>query len=216
MYKLIINFKTYSQSTGKEFYKLLKACEESQKDALKKNVQLIIAPQHFNLNDKTSLSVYAQHADPFTQGSHTGAIIPENLKEIGVSGSILNHSEKREAKDLIIGTLEELKKNKLQSCLCVKDSKEVKEYVKYKPTYIAVEPPELIGGDISISTAQPELIKESVKAAENIPLLVGAGVKTAQDVKVAIKLGAQGILVASGVVKAKNPKRAIRELLDGF
>ena len=47
-------------------------------------------------------------------------------------------------------------------------------------------------------------------------MLCGAGIKTAIDAAKAIELGAKGILVASGIVCAKNPEKAIKELLDGM
>jgi triosephosphate isomerase len=36
-------------------------------------------------------------------------------------------------------------------------------------------------------------------------ILCGAGISTAEDVSIALKLGTQGVLVASGIVKAKDP-----------
>ncbi|HLD78075.1 MAG TPA: triose-phosphate isomerase, partial [archaeon] len=39
------------------------------------------------------------------------------------------------------------------------------------------------------------------------------GVKTRQDVQAALRLGAAGVLVASAVVKAKDPERALRALV---
>ena len=86
------------------------------------------------------------------------------------------------------------------------------------PDFVAVEPPELIGSDTSVSTAQPELISDSVKKICNgfdcHSVLVGAGVKSGQDVKIALELGASGVLLASGVAKAEEPEKAILELLN--
>jgi triosephosphate isomerase len=80
-----------------------------------------------------------------------------------------------------------------------------------------VEPPELIGGDISVTNAKPEVVVEAVRAVHrvdaSIPVLCGAGVKNGQDVKKAIELGAKGVLLASGVVKAKDQRQALRDLI---
>jgi triosephosphate isomerase len=88
------------------------------------------------------------------------------------------------------------------------------------PDYIAVEPPELIGGEVSVSKAKPEVIVDTINDVheidETIPVLCGAGVKDREDVRIAMKLGSRGILVASGVTKAKDPKAAILDLLAGF
>jgi hypothetical protein len=40
-------------------------------------------------------------------------------------------------------------------CACAADVHEARALAALNPTYIAVEPPELIGGDISVTTAGP-------------------------------------------------------------
>ena len=88
------------------------------------------------------------------------------------------------------------------------------------PDFVAVEPPELIGGDISVSKAQPELVKDSVEAVKavspDVKVLCGAGVKNGEDVKSALELGAKGVLLASGVVKAKDAEAVMRDLIKGL
>ncbi len=46
-------------------------------------------------------------------------------------------------------------------------------------------------------------------------MLCGAGVTNGEDVKAAIELGADGVLLASGVVKAKDPRAALLDLVSG-
>jgi triosephosphate isomerase len=55
-------------------------------------------------------------------------------------------------------------------------------------------------------------VKE-VKEKHGIRLLVGAGIKTREDVVKALELGADGILIASGVDLAKNHEKALKDLL---
>ena len=105
---------------------------------------------------------------------------------------------------------------KFKVLACADSPKEVTKLKKLKPDFIAYEPPELIGGDISVSTARPKLITDSVKKAGKIPLLVGAGIKNTNDVKISIKLGAKGVFVASGIIKAKNKRKEILSLIKGF
>ncbi len=88
--------------------------------------------------------------------------------------------------------------------------------MEYDPEMVAVEPPELIGGDISVSAASPEIIDRSVKIVGHGKLIVGAGIKDQTDVKIACELGAYGILVASGVMQAKHPEEALRALAMGI
>ena len=47
-------------------------------------------------------------------------------------------------------------------------------------------------------------------------LLCGAGIVSGQDVRKAIELGSEGILVASGIVKAKNWSGIIDEFAAGM
>ncbi|MBN1275633.1 alpha-hydroxy-acid oxidizing protein, partial [Candidatus Woesearchaeota archaeon] len=87
------------------------------------------------------------------------------------------------------------------------------------PDFIAMEPPELIGGEVSVSEARPGLIGETVaavRAVADVPVLVGAGVKDGEDVRKACSLGAEGVLVASGVTKAGDKESVIAGLADGF
>jgi len=92
---------------------------------------------------------------------------------------------------------------------------ESKKYAKLNPTFIAIEPPELIGTGRAISTERPQLITkavDSVKSAKNsTKLLCGAGIVSGNDVARAKQLGSKGILVASGIVKAKNWEKIIEE-----
>jgi len=88
--------------------------------------------------------------------------------------------------------------------------------LEFDPDLIAVEPPELIGGDISVSSAQPDIIRNAAKLIGCNKLLVGAGVKNGKDVRIAIELGARGVLLASGVTKAKDPKAVLMDLVSGL
>jgi triosephosphate isomerase len=47
-------------------------------------------------------------------------------------------------------------------------------------------------------------------------VICGAGIVDKADVESALKLGAKGILVASGIIKAKSWYEKIHELASGF
>ncbi len=85
-----------------------------------------------------------------------------------------------------------------------------------KPTAVAIEPPELIGSGTSVSKVKPEVVSGTVdlirRQRNDVAILCGAGIVNGDDVRSAIKLGADGILVASGVVKAKDPRAAVLDL----
>ena len=108
-----------------------------------------------------------------------------------------------------------LKELKMTSIVCVKDVAEARKYAKLNPNYIAIEPPELIGSGKAVSTERPELITKAANAVKsannNTKLLCGAGIVSGQDVSKAVELGSKGILVASGIIKAKNWDKIISE-----
>ena len=52
------------------------------------------------------------------------------------------------------------------------------------------------------------------KIDSKMTILCGAGISQAEDVSIALKLGTQGVLVASGIVKAKDPYAVMRAFAD--
>ena len=213
---LIINFKTYKESTGRNALRIVRAAE---KDLTKKKGKIILVPQTVDLRlvkKSTKIPVFAQHTDLEEQGGHTGSTNIDAIKEAGAKGILINHSEKRLSMKRIEQTVKLCKKKKLLSLVCTKNLAETKKVLKFKPDYVAVEPPELIGGTTSISEAKPKLIQEASKTSNKIRILCGAGIHLEEDARIAKQLGANGVLVASGVIKAKNVEKEIISLLKGF
>ena len=210
----IINCKNYDEISGDKIIKLAKI---SQRISKKYKIQIAIAPPHhlIPLITKFNVIVFAQHLDNKKIGSTTGYMIPEIVKKSKINGSLINHSEHRISEKEIRSLIKRLKHLKLKTVLCVKNINELKKYVKLNPTFIAIEPPELIGTGKAISNERPQLITkavESVKSAKNsTKLLCGAGIISGKDVTRAKDLGSKGILVASGIVKAKNWEKIIDE-----
>lgn len=209
---IVINLKTYKESNCDEAIKLAKLSEQISK----KIILVVQAVDIFKIAKSTKLAVYAQHVDAEDFGAYTGKILIESVQEAGAKGSLLNHSENRIPFEQIKKTIEKAKRSNFPLIVCVQDLEEAKRIAELKPDYIAYEPPELIGGDISVSTAKPEIIKDIVEAVSPVPVLVGAGVKNGFDVKTSRDLGAKGVLLASGVVKAKDKKAVLKELVDGL
>jgi len=210
----IINLKNYNEIAGSKATQITKL---AQKISKRYKIKIAIAPPQHAISELVnhSIPILAQHVDNAKVGSTTGFVIPEILKKSGVKGSLINHSEHRiSARDIIL-LVKRLKKLGMVSVVCVKNIKEAAKYAKLNPTYIAIEPPELIGTGRAISTERPQLITNAVlavkKANNSTKLLCGAGIVSGKDVSKAIQLGAKGILVASGIVKAKNWNGIITE-----
>ena len=210
----IINCKNYDEISGNRIIKLAKIAQRISK---KYKIPIAIAPPHHQipLVTKFNVIVLAQHLDDKKIGSTTGFMIPEIAKRSKINGSLINHSEHRISEKEIKNLIKRLKRLKLKTIVCVKNVNESKKYAKLNPTFIAIEPPELIGTGRAISTEKPHLITkavDSVKLAKNsTKLLCGAGIVSGKDVTRAKKLGSKGILVASGIVKAKNWEKIIEE-----
>lgn len=215
---VMVNFKTYEQATGDKAIALAKACEKVAQETGK---EVIVIPQLVDLYrvaQSVSIPVYAQHVDEFEPGSNTGHVQIEAVKAAGAVGTIINHSEHRLPVQKVKDVVEKCKHKMLKVLVCAEGPEEVEQFTRLEPTYVAYEPPELIGGDISVSTAKPELITECVEKTQErgVPLIVGAGVKNGQDVRISKDLGAVGVLVASGVVKADDQETAVKDLCEGL
>ncbi len=219
---LFINFKTYEQATGENAVALAKAAESVAKET---GNQIALVVQAVDLRlvvQAVSLPVFAQHIDPVEYGSNTGHTLPEAIKGAGAVGTVINHAENKHDNDFVEKAIARAQSVGLEVMVCAETIERAKEIATMsdKPNFIAVEPPELIGGDISVSSAQPELITDSVKAVKeispNISLITGAGIKNSADVAKSVELGTVGVFVASGIVKSDNPKQAIADLVSGF
>ena len=168
-----------------------------------------------------NISIFAQHVDDVPVGNTTGYVVPELLYESEIDGALLNHSEHRIPEKSIVSLVPRLRNLDMHAILCVKDVSEVKKYAMLEPDYIAIEPPELIGTGRAISKERPELVTDSVNAlkdagCKNTKILCGAGIVSGNDVTKAIELGSDGVLVASGVIKAKKPSKVIKEMTSAL
>jgi triosephosphate isomerase len=217
---IVLNVKTYTESTGTNALELTRLMG---KIASETNVSMAIAVQAcdlFRCAELGSIPVYAQHIDPIKPGSSTGWTLPEAVKQAGAVGTLINHSEHR----LILADIDtcilRAKDLGLETLVCTNNVTTSKAVATFSPGLLAVEPPELIGGDISVTTADPGIVSNTVQAVRKInnsvKILCGAGVKNGKDVSKAIELGADGVLLASGVVKAKNKEEVLRDLAAGI
>lgn len=212
---VLVNFKTYAEATGQKALKLAKTAEKVSLDT---DVCVGAAPQYVDIApiaQAVSIPVFAQHVDPVTAGSFTGYVLPESVKEAGAIGTLVNHSERRLKLADIDATIIRARETGLVSVVCSNSASTSAAAAALKPDMVAVEPPELIGTGISVSKAKPEVVSSTVELVKRINsdvvVLCGAGITVGEDVSAALRLGTEGVLVASGVVKAKDPYRVLLE-----
>lgn len=215
---VILNYKTYLESSGENALELARALKSASEES---GITMVAAPQAadiYRIQDQISLPIFAQHIDPITPGGHTGSNLIETLIEAGISGSLINHSENRMKLADIDEVIQLCKQNDIESCVCTNNIATSKAIATFSPDAVAVEPPELIGTGIPVSQAQPEVVEDSVKGVKSInkkiKVLCGAGISAGDDMKAAMDLGADGVLLASGIVKAENPKEALLDLVS--
>ena len=212
---IVVNFKTYSTALAEHAETLGKLMAN-----VETNARMVAVTSAFDLSRVSAISgleVWAQHLDPVGQGSHTGWLEPQTAIARGASGTIINHAEHKVSIDHVRELMSMLPDG-FPICACAADVAEARALAELGPTFIAVEPPELIGGDISVTTADPAIVSDTVAAVKevnpNVRVLCGAGVKNGQDVATAISLGAEGVLLASGVTKANDIPAVLKDLVS--
>lgn len=217
---IVVNFKTYLESSGKEAVALAKLCEQVAHET---GAAIVVAPPFPDIAlvaSSVDIPVYAQHADDVRPGSTTGHVTLENIHASGATGTLLNHSERR----IKVAEIHDLIRNarvlRLATIVCTNNPGVSIACAAMGPDAVAVEPPELIGGDISVTTANPGIVSDTVRAIRSVrpevAVLCGAGVKGRADVSKAIELGSDGVLLASGVVKAKDKRAVLMDLVSGL
>lgn len=213
----ITNFKNYEQAIGQNAVKLALIHQKVAEDT---GASLGVAVNPVDLPavcEAVSIPVFAQHVDPIDFGSFTGHVLPQSLKRAGAIGSLLNHSERRLDPEVLTNAMACAQKSSLVRILCTESPEEAETLIQLDPDFLAFEPPELIGSKAkSVSTEAPESIKRVVELSSGIPILVGAGINKPEDISIALKLGASGFLVASSVVKSKNPARTLKDFINAF
>ena len=214
---IIVNFKAYREVDGPGALELAKICEKVSEEV---GLSIGICPPSVDLGyvaRNVSIPVFSQNVDPRAPGSATGWVTPSMVKACGAVGTLINHTEHKIKTKDIEECMDLSKASDLYTVICSDNDKVAAEVSKFKPDFVAVEPPDLIGGDISVTTANPKIIENTVDAVRevnrSVMILCGAGIKNGDDVKAALELGTDGVLLASGVVRAKDPEAAVRDLV---
>jgi len=212
---ILTNFKTYSSAVNDGAVELAKIHDKVARETGANLAVAVSAIDLYRVSQEVSIPVYAQHFDPVDLGSFTGHLAPEMISAAGAAGTLLNHSEHLLDMDILKRSVYLAKKEGLYTIVCAESIALAAKIMGWEPDLIALEPPDLIGGEVSVSSARPELIQQCVDKIGGENLLVGAGVKNQEDVRKAIEFGASGVLLASGVTKAGDPEAVLRDLVAG-
>ncbi len=187
--------------------------------AAKTGVEVIVAPPGPMVGlvaRSVGIPVYSQTVAVEAGEKSTGAFLPEAVAGAGGKGTILNHSESPKPMTELRALMPRLRSLSMGTCLCSRTAREAVELASLGPDYLAVEPPELIGSGNAVSKERPELVSQTVtmvrRAGFDGGVLCGAGIVDGEDVKAAVGLGADGVLVASSVVRASDWEAKLVEL----
>lgn len=186
------------------------------------HAEIVVVPQAADIHairEAVKIPVFAQHVDGVGFGGYTGHITAASIKAAGASGSLINHSERRLKLAEIEASISACRAVGLTTIVCTNNVATTRAAAAMKPDYVAVEPPELIGSGIPVSKADPEVVRGSVDAVKKIEpgvgVLCGAGITTGEDLRAALELGSKGVLLASGIIKAKDQRKALIDLVSG-
>lgn len=212
---LVINCKNYTEASGRRLDSILRAAAAARR---RHRVEVAVAPPPplAARCARRGVRIFAQHVDCAGPGGTTGSSVPEVLRACGVSGSLVNHSERRVGARESACAVERLRSLGMTSVACARTPREARAMALLGPDYVAVEPPDLIGSGRAVSLERPGIVREAARAVASAGtrsvLLCGAGIVSGRDARRAAELGSSGVLVASGVVRAASPARAVSEL----
>ena len=214
---IVVNFKIYEETFGNKALELAKICKKISAKTKIKIIPAVSPLDALRIKNELEMEVWLQNVDEVFEGAMSGSVSPIQAECLGISGSLINHSENKKKPGTIKKMLKIWPKN-FKTMLCLSSLGQTESWAKnIKPDYIAYEPKNLIGSkDKSVATEKPEVIKKIVEKYPNIPVFVGAGIHSVKDVEVSLKLGAKGILISSYIVKNKNPEERLEELARCF
>ncbi|RKX42412.1 MAG: triose-phosphate isomerase [Thermotogae bacterium] len=214
---IILNFKAYEQAIGNNAVKLARQISKVGDERVYVSVQ----PTDIRIVKEVWENTLAQHVDPTGTGARTGWIPVESVIRSGAVGTLINHSEHQLSTEDIKKIIARVRSLTTQGIdfgvvSCADTAKRAGEIAALGPDAIAIEPPELIGTNISVSSARPELVEDAVRVVSkyNIPVFCGAGINKPEDVVRAIELGARGVLVASAFVKNDAPGKWLKDVIS--
>ncbi|MEP7103593.1 MAG: triose-phosphate isomerase [Candidatus Dojkabacteria bacterium] len=217
---VILNFKTYPESTGSNALKLLDAVVKFSQTNPELASKVTCAPSILDLvyvrKTYRTINIMSQFVDNKNPGSSTGWTTPENLLEQEINFSLYNHSEHRVWSDSIVEDIKAIQAKGIKLVVCCENVEEAKKVLEAEPFGIAYEPKDLIGSGVSVTT-RPDAVKEFIEVTKGKTMVfIGAGVSTGEDVVKSLELGAEGVLLASAFVKADNHLAKIEELVKPF
>ena len=212
----------------------LKLAEDIRLIKQKDNVSIEIAPTYLYLQDiieilnDTDVSVISQNFDYESLGSFTGGISLTQLKEIGLSKTILGHSERRskfnESNEMVDKKLEIVLNSNFDVIYCFDSYEQIPfELIKNNLNVnskltLAYEPIWAIGTGETATVEHIEEIHSKVSSTlksldiKDIPILYGGSVNPANSNQILHANNVDGVLVGGASTKFNLLKGIINSI----
>ena len=201
----------------------LKLAEDIRSIDKKDNVSIEIAPTYLYLQDiieilnDTEVSVISQNFDYESLGSFTGGISLTQLQEIGLSKTILGHSERRskfnESNEMVDKKLEIVLNSKFDVIYCFDSYEQIPFYLiknnlnTNSKLTLAYEPTWAIGTGKTATVEHIEEIHSKVSSnleslnINDVPILYGGSVNPANSNQIIHANNVDGVLVGGASTK---------------
>ena len=206
---IVVNFKAYHQTFGEKGMKLARTAEKVSEEL---GVTVAICPPILNLAkyaEILNIPVFSQKIDTLKDENSIGKISVEMIKTAGISGALVNHSNEGMNLADLEKVVRDSRTHRLYIIICTNNEAVTAAAAKLDPHAIAFKPLELRRNNISVSDLTSEVILDSVKRIKiensKVSPLCGTGINSAKDVSKALEYGAEGVVVSSSYVRAKNP-----------
>jgi triosephosphate isomerase len=212
---IFLSLKTYKEATGEAAIQLLSSVKKISQET---GVPIIPCAQPsdiYRIKKELDIEVWAQHIDPIDPGRNFGWISPYALALSGASGTVINHDEHSISEELIKKTIDKAKEYSLKTLVLCDSVALCQKVAAWNPEFVGYERGDLIAGQVAMIDVEAENIK-TVAGTIKQPLIVGASISTPEHIKKTLAAGGHGVILASSVVKSKNPAQTLSELAMAF
>ena len=168
------------------------------------------------IKENTShLIVCAQSLDPLVPGRGMGRILPESLKEAGADAVFLNHAENPKGVAVLQACIKRAQELDMITIVCADSIAEAKAVACMGADIVLAEPTELIGtGKVADDSYTVDAVKAVHEVNPDALVMTASGITTAEDCYKVVILGGDGTSSTSGVVKAPDPAKRVREMAE--
>jgi triosephosphate isomerase len=194
-------------------------CRELRDADLPADVDVVVCPPFPSLPEAvqalagTEIGVFAQNCHWAAEGAFTGEVSASMLQELGVYGTLIGHSERRQ----LFGETDELVARRVHACLeaglhviaCVGETEQQRDAGETHPVLrrqvaaleaddnlvIAYEPVWAIGTGRTATPETAEEAHQTIKELIDVPLLYGGSVKPDNAAELLAQPSIDGALV---------------------